>query len=146
MTPSSLSARRLTSANADLQHHLLALGAAGQLQHVDDVGLARHRRRRSRPARSMTALLETLPVRMMLSSFIATRMSSPGKSCLKRLLERRHAGIDHDVVLAAVVSAPHDQADRARALAVDQDLARLDDDGVGDRRVRDGDARDVERS
>ena len=33
------------------------------------------------PARSMTALLDTLPVRMMLSSFIATRMSSPGKSC-----------------------------------------------------------------
>ena len=28
----------------------------------------------------MTALLDTLPVRMMLSSFIATRMSSPGKS------------------------------------------------------------------
>ena len=43
-----------------------------------------------------------------------------------------------------LVAAPDDQADGARRLAVDEDLARLHDHGVGDRRIRDGDARDVE--
>ena len=66
-----------------------------------------------------------------------------GKSMLQRLLQRRHAGIDDDVVLLAPADAPHDQAHRPGAAAVDQHLARLDDDGVRDLRIGDRDAGDV---
>ena len=130
--------------DAHLQHHLLALGAAGQLQQVDDAGLARHplgdlaRAQHHGVARHVAGQDDALVVHR--DANVLAR-----KELLKRLLERRHAGIDHDVVLTPLVSAPHDQADRAGALAVDQHLARLDDDRIGDRRIRHGDARDVER-
>ena len=84
-----------------LQHHLLALAAAGQLQHVDDLQLRRASPSAISPARSITALLDTLPDRISASSVTLTRMSSPGNSVLQLLLKRRHAGIDHDVVLLA---------------------------------------------
>ncbi len=67
------------------------------------------------------------------------------KELLERLLERRHAGIDHDVVLTAVVSTPDNQADRSGALAVDQHFARLNDGCIGNSRIRDGNSRHVER-
>ena len=46
--------------------------------------------------------------------------------------------------MPAVSGAPDDQADGSGALAVDQHLARPDDDRVGNLRIGDRDARDVE--
>ncbi len=46
--------------------------------------------------------------------------------------------------MLAIGVAPDDQADRAGRLAVDQDLAVLDDDGVGDGGIGDRDADDLE--
>ena len=63
---------------------------------------------------------------------------------LQLLFERRNGLLDNDVVLNTQIAAPHDQADRSGRLAVDQNLALADDRGVGDRRVGDRDARDVE--
>ena len=129
--------------DADLQHDLLALRAAGQLQQVDDAGLARHplcdfaRAQHDGVARHMARQDDALVVHRNLKVLA-------WKELLERLLERRHAGIDHDVVLTALVSAPDDQADRSGALAVDQHLARLNDGCIGNSRIRDGDARDVE--
>ena len=108
------------------------------------LGVGLGARRRSRRPCSITALVDTCPARMIASSLTATRMSSPGKQLLQRLLQRRDAGIDDDVVLLAPAGAPDDQADGAGAPAVDQHLARLHHDGVGDRRIGDGDAGDVE--
>ena len=71
-------------------------------------------------------------------------MSSPGNSVCSCCCERRDAGSTTTSYCSRSVGAPDDQADRARRLAVDQHLARLHDHGVGDRGIRDGDARDVE--
>ena len=62
-----------------LQHHLLALAAAGDLQHVDDLAFADDAVAIS-PARSMTVVLDTWPDRMIASSLTLTAMSSPGNS------------------------------------------------------------------
>ena len=51
---------------------------------------------------------------------------------MQLLFERRDRLLDDDVVLHAGVGAPHDQADGAGGLAVDQNLARPDDDRIGD--------------
>ena len=144
LTPSSLIGLPVDLRDAHLQHHLLALRAAGKLQHVDHAGLARHPvgnlagAQHDGVARHAAREDDALVVHRHPDVFAR-------KELLERLLKRRHAGIDHDVVLAALVCAPHDQADRAGALAVDQHLARLDDHRIGDRRVRHRDARDVER-
>ena len=91
--------------DAHLQHHLLALGAARQLQHVDHAGLARH------PVGDLTgaehdgvarhAAREDDALVVHRHPDVLTR-----EELLKRLLQRRHAGIDHDVVLAALLSHP----------------------------------------
>ncbi len=60
------------------------------------------------------------------------------------LLQRRNRLLNDEVVLGPTGRTPHDQADRARGLPVDQDLPGLHDRGVGDRRIRDCDPRDVE--
>ena len=60
------------------------------------------------------------------------------------LLERRDRRLDDHVILLPAIRGPHNQADRSRLLAVDENLARLDDDRVGDPGVGDRDARDVE--
>ena len=144
LTPSSLMALRLTSATRTcsitcwlseppgscsmLTTPVLARHPVGDLAGAQHDGVARH------AAREDDALV------VHRHPDVLAR-----EELLKRLLKRRHAGIDHDVVLAALLCAPHDQADRSGALAVDQHLARLDDDRIGDRRVRHRDARDVER-
>ena len=66
---------------ADLQHHLLTAGAAGQLEQVDDLQLRRPWRAAISAARSETWLLDTWPDRITASPLALTRMSSPGKSC-----------------------------------------------------------------
>ena len=81
---------------------------------------------------------------MTASSVALTEMSSPGKSSPQLLLERRDRRLDDEVVLLAIGRAPDDQADRAWRLAVDENLVRLHDRGVGDRGIRDRDADDVE--
>ena len=91
--------------DAHLQHHLLALGAAGQLQQVDDVGLARHRlgdfarAQHDGVARHAARQDDALVVHR--DADVLAR-----EELLKRLLERRHAGIDHDVVLTPLVLHP----------------------------------------
>ena len=98
----------------------------------------------SSPARSITSLLDTAPERMTASSVTDTLMSSPGNSCWKFCCSVGDARIDDHVVVLSLGGAPHDQADGAGALAVDQDLARLDHHGVGHRRIGHGNAGDVE--
>jgi len=61
------------------------------------------------------------------------------------LLERGHRLFHRDVVLDASIRTPDDQADRAHSLAVDENFTRPHHDGVGDGRVRDRNARHVER-
>ena len=85
-------------------------------------------------ARSMIWLLDTAPFRINASSLTVTRMSSPGNSDLSCCSRTSDAGVDDDVVLLPLSAAPDDQADGAWRLAVDEDLARLDDDGVGNLR------------
>ena len=74
------------------------------------------------------------PTGSIASAFDVDRDVLAGKQLLQLLLERADRLLDDDVVLLALVGAPDNQADRARRLAVDQHLARLDDGGVGDRR------------
>ena len=95
-------------------------------------------------ARSETLLVDTAPERMIASSVALTPMSSPGKSARSCCCKRRDRRLDDEVVVLAIGVAPDDQADRAGRLAVDQDLAVLDDDGVGDGGIGDGDADDLE--
>ena len=96
LTPSSWTARRLTSAIAHLEHHLLALGAARQLQHVDHAGLARHPigdlagAQHDGVARHAAGEDDALVVHR--DADVLAR-----EELLERLLKRRHAGIDHDV-------------------------------------------------
>ena len=128
---------------AHLQHHLLALLAARELQHVDDFHLRRTGLRDLRgPQRDV--VVRDAPDRMIASSVALTVMSSPGKQRAQLLLQRGDRWLDNEVVVLAIGAAPDDQADGAGRLAVDQNLAVLDDDGVGDRRVGDGDADDLE--
>ena len=56
----------------------------------------------------------------------------------------KHRGVDGDVVLRTASVTPDDEADRALRLAVDENLSRCDNNRVGDRRICDGDTRDVE--
>ena len=92
----------------------------------------------------MMALLDTLPDRISASSLTMTRMSSPGNSVFSCCSRPSTPASTTTSYWMRCAGAPDDQADGAGALAVDQNLARLDDDGIGDRRVRDRDARDVE--
>ena len=92
----------------------------------------------------MTALLDTWPERITASSLTATRMSSPGNSCCSVCCSVVTPG-STTTSYCSRRPAPHTiRLTVPGALAVDQHLARLDDDGVGDLRVGDGDARDVE--
>ena len=95
-------------------------------------------------ARSDTLLLDTAPDRMIASSVALTWMSSPGKSSPQLLLEHRDGGLDDQVVVLSLGAAPHNQADRARCLAINEDFARLDDHRVRYSGVRDSDSSDLE--
>ena len=88
-------------------------------------------------ARSITSLLETAPDRITGSSVTPTFRFSPGKSACRFCCKRRDAAIDDDVVMPAFGGAPHDEADGAGALAIDQDFARAHDHGVRNLRVGD---------
>ena len=126
-----------------LQHDLLALLAAGELQHVDDFDLRRAGLRdlggaqRHAVARHRAREDDGLVGRADADVFAREQRA-------QLLLERRDRRLDDEVVVLALGGAPDDQADRAGRLAVDQNLARLDDDGVGDRGIRDRDANDLE--
>ena len=91
--------------DADLQHHLLALRAAGQLQQVDDAGLARHAvgdlagAQHDGVARHAAGEDDALVVHRDPDVFA-------GEELLERLLKRRHAGIDHDVGTDGARSRP----------------------------------------
>ena len=52
-----------------------------------------------------------------------------------QLLQHAHAGFNDDVILRSTIRSPHDQADSAGPLTIDQDLSRRDDGGIGHRRI-----------
>ena len=105
LTPELVQRPAVHLGEADLQHDLLALVAAGHLQHVDDVRFDADASAIS-PARSMTFVLETLPDRMVASSLVLTSMSSPGNSVCRLLLQRGDRRLDDQVVLGAAARCP----------------------------------------
>ena len=141
--PASVSALRFTSANRTCSRTCWLSMPPGTRSRLitfdfDEVFSA------ISPAFSITALLETRPESVVASSLTVTEMSSPGNRPRSCCWSGADAGIDHQIVLNPLAGAPHDQADRAGRLAIDEDFARRDHGGVGDRRIRDGDAGDVE--
>ena len=142
--PASVSVRRFTSANRTCSITCWLSLPPGTRSMLMTCAFGSGRRG-DLAVRSITFVFETWPERIVAPSFDRDRDVFAGKQRVQLLLEARDRLLDDDVVLLARARAPDDQADRAGLLAVDQDLARLHDDGVGDFRVGDGDARDVER-
>ena len=90
-----------------LQHHLLALVAARQLQHVDDLELARAGAgdlggaQHDRIARHTARQDQGLVVHRHANVFT-------GEQRLQLLLEHQHAGVDDDVILHAACHRPRE--------------------------------------
>ena len=126
-----------------LQHHLLALLAARQLQHVDDLDL-RGARLRDLAGPQHHRGARDAPGQDEASSFERGRDVLAGEQRLQLLLQRRDAGFDDDVVLRAAPSTPQMIRLTVPAPCRRSGSRAADHDGVGDGRVGDGDARDVE--
>ncbi len=91
------------------------------------------------PMRSITFVLDTRPDKIVAPSLVPTVTSSPGKSacsCCSRFVIGWSTTMSY---CRRVIRSPDDQADRARLLAVDEDLARLHNDCIG--HVRDSSRR-----
>ena len=142
-TPSSFSAERFTSANRTCSITCWLSLPPGNWSMLMTFSLPELAVAIS-AARSMIALLETLPDRISASSLTDNADVFTGEQRLQLLFEDEDAGIDDDVVLHPRAGAPDDHAHRTGRLAVDQHLARLHDHGIGDRRIRDGKAGDIE--
>src|SRR5204863_3363191 len=113
----------------DLQHHLLRVRGAGDLQHVDDVGFRDYRTgnlgcpQHNLRARDAAGQHHGIGVDVAVDVFAREQQ-------VQLLLERRNRLVDDDVVLGPeIVVPPDDEADRAGGLAIHEDFARLDDDG-----------------
>ena len=96
------------------------------------------------PARSTTRIARDLPRQNDRVVARAHVDVFAGEQRVQLPLQPSDALIDDQVVPLALRGAPDDQAHRAGALAVDQNLAGLHDHGVGDRGIGHGDSRDVE--
>ncbi len=105
---------------AHLQHDLLAVVAAGQLQHVDDLAFRSGASRSRRPAAS-PRLLDTARQDRWPRRSTVTRMSSPGNSdCAAAARATSTPASTTRSYCIRCAAAPDDQADRARRLAVDR--------------------------
>ena len=126
-----------------LQQDLLAANSAGKLQQVDDSGLGQDRLCDLAGAEHHV-LVDAWPVRITASAVSFERMSSPGKSVCSCRCSVDTPGSTTTSYCARLILTPDDETDRARRLAVDEDLLRRHDGRVGDIRIGDRDPRDVE--
>ena len=127
--------------DANLEHHLLVLRPAGQIEHVDHFGLRGallgnlHRAQRDRVARHLPREHDRFVRHAHLDVF--TREEN-----LELPLQHRRRRIDHDAVLLELRTGPDEEAHVAGRFAVDEHLPRIENSGVGDDRVGDSDAGD----